>query len=91
MAALTSRVAEFLGLDDRGTVEVGKAADLVIFDLETVGPKALQTLEDIPGGGTRMTKGASSIDWVIVNGVPVVEKGAPTGEVPGRVLGRPAA
>ena len=91
VAALTSRVAEFLGLEDRGTLEVGKAADLVVFDLETVGPKALQTLDDIPGGGTRMTKGASSIDWVIVNGVPVVEKGTPTGEVPGRVLGRPAA
>jgi len=89
IAALTSRVAGFLGLTDRGTLETGKAADLVIFDPETVGPLALQTLDDIPGGGTRMTKGARAIDWVVVNGSPVVEHGKPTGEVPGRVLGMP--
>jgi N-acyl-D-aspartate/D-glutamate deacylase len=91
IAALTSRVAEFLGLTDRGTLETGKAADLVIFDPETVGPLALQTLDDIPGGGTRMTKGARAVDWVVVNGHPVVEHGKPTGEVPGRVLGMPGS
>jgi N-acyl-D-amino-acid deacylase len=89
IAALTSRVAGFLGLTDRGTLEAGKAADLVVFDPETVGPLELQTLDDIPGGGTRMTKGANAIDWVVVNGSPVVEHGKPTGEVPGRVLGLP--
>ena len=86
VAALTSRVAEFLGLDDRGTVEVGKAADVVIFDPETVGPLTLQTLDDIPGGGTRMTKNARGISWVVVNGEPVIEDGAPTDDVPGHVL-----
>jgi N-acyl-D-aspartate/D-glutamate deacylase len=89
IAALTSRVATFLGLSDRGTLEAGKAADLVILDPEKVGPLALQTLDDIPGGGTRMTKGARGVDWVVVNGNPVVEHGKPTGEVPGRVLGLP--
>ena len=58
VAALSSRVADFLGLGDRGTLEEGKAADVVIFDPDTVGPLTLQTLEDIPGGGTRMTKDA---------------------------------
>ena len=41
VAALTSRVADFLGLTDRGTLEVGKAADLVVFDPDTVEPLAL--------------------------------------------------
>lgn len=86
VAALTSRVADFLGLDDRGRLEPGKVADLVIFDPETVEPLPLQTLDDIPGGGTRMTKGARSISWVIVGGEPIVENGAPTGATPGRVL-----
>ena len=86
VAALTSRVAQFLGLDDRGTLEVGKAADVVIFDPDTVGPLALQTLDDIPGGGTRMTKNARGIPWVIVNGEPVIEDGVPTDAVPGQVL-----
>jgi N-acyl-D-amino-acid deacylase len=86
VAALSSRVADFLGLDDRGTLEVGKAADVVVFDPDTVGPLALQTLDDIPGGGTRMTKGSQGIPWVIVNGAPVVEDGAPMDVVPGQVL-----
>jgi N-acyl-D-aspartate/D-glutamate deacylase len=87
VAALTSRVAHFLGITDRGTLETGKAADLVIFDPDTVEPLALQTLDDIPGGGTRMTKGARGIPWVLVNGNPVVEDGRSTTAVPGAVLG----
>jgi N-acyl-D-amino-acid deacylase len=86
VAALTSRVADFLGLTDRGTLEPGKVADLVIFDPDTVEPLPLQTLDDIPGGGTRMTKGARSISWVIVGGEPIIENGAPTGATPGQVL-----
>jgi N-acyl-D-amino-acid deacylase len=91
VAALTSRVADFLGLTDRGTLEPGKVADLVIFDPDTVEPLPLQTLDDIPGGGTRMTKGARSISWVIVGGEPIVENGAPTGATPGQVLATSAA
>lgn len=87
VAALTSRVAHFLGITDRGTLEVGKAADLVIFDPDTVEPLTLQTLDDIPGGGTRMTKAARGIPWVLVNGQPVVEDGVATTAVPGAVLG----
>ncbi len=88
VAALSSRVAEFLGLTDRGTLEVGQAADVVVFDPDTVEPLALQTLDDIPGGGTRMTKNARGIPWVLVNGEPVVESGEATAAVPGTVLGR---
>ncbi len=57
VAALTSRVATFLGLKDRGRLEVGRAADVVVFDPATVEPLALQTLDDIPGGGTRHDQG----------------------------------
>ncbi len=88
VAALTSRVAGFLGLADRGTIEVGRAADVVVFDPVTIEPLSLQTLDDIPGGGTRMTKNARGIPWVLVNGVPVVEAGVATAARPGAVLGR---
>ncbi len=88
VAALSSRVARFLGLADRGTLEVGMAADVVVFDPDTVEPLALQTLDDIPGGGTRMVKGATGIPWVLVNGVTVVEEGESTAALPGAVLGR---
>jgi N-acyl-D-amino-acid deacylase len=88
VAALSSRIAEFLGLTDRGTLAVGMAADVVVFDPEIVEPMELLTLDDIPGGGTRMTKNARGIPWVLVNGEPVVEDGKPTAAVSGRVLGR---
>jgi N-acyl-D-aspartate/D-glutamate deacylase len=91
VAALTSRVADFLGLEDRGTLEEGKAADVVIFDPETVGPLELQTLDDIPGGGTRMTKNARGISWVLVNGEPVIEDGQAGDVIPGAVLRRNGA
>jgi N-acyl-D-aspartate/D-glutamate deacylase len=87
VAELTSRVAGFLGLSDRGTLDVGKAADVVVFDPDTVEPLALQTLDDIPGGGTRMTKNSRGIPWVLVNGEAVVEEGEATDAVPGSVLG----
>jgi len=86
VAALTSRVAKFLGIKERGTLEVGKAADVVVFDPATVEPLTLQTLDDIPGGGTRMTKDSTGIPWVLVNGVPVIEEGKPTSSTPGAVL-----
>ena len=88
VAALTSRVATFLGLNDRGVLKVGKAADVVVFDPATVEPLNLRTLDDIPGGGTRMTKDSKGIPWVLVNGVPVVEEGAANSSIPGAVLRR---
>ena len=88
VAALTSRVADFLGLADRGTLAVGHAADIVVFDPDTVEPLTLLTLDDIPGGGTRMTKNAAGIPWVLVNGEPVIDDGEATGVVRGRVVGK---
>jgi N-acyl-D-aspartate/D-glutamate deacylase len=85
VAALTSEVAEFCGMTDRGTLEVGKAADIVVFDPETVQPENLET-HAFPGGGVRLAKKARSIPYVIVNGVPIVENGEKTGAVPGKLL-----
>ena len=76
---MTSLPAEITGLSDRGLVAPGKMADLVIFDPNTVIDKA--TFENphvFPVG----------IDWVIVNGVPVVEEGVQNDALPGRVLRR---
>ena len=49
-------------------------------------PLSLLTLDDIPGGGTRMTKNAQGIPWVLVNGEPVIDDGSATEVVPGEVL-----
>jgi N-acyl-D-aspartate/D-glutamate deacylase len=79
-------VAEFMGLTDRGILAPGKAADIVIFDPETVQPEMLEA-EQFPGGTTqRLVKRARAVPYVIVNGTPIVEEGVRTGAVPGALL-----
>ena len=74
---MTSAAANRLGLADRGLVRPGMAADLVVFDQETVTDRATYQEPEVPPAG---------VEWVFVNGVVVVEKGAVTGATPGRVL-----
>lgn len=69
---LTGEPAAVYELSDRGTVEVGKAADLCVFDPETVAPGPLRRLRDFPADGERLTADAPvGIRHVLVNGVPI--------------------
>lgn len=86
VAALTSEVAAFMGLKDRGVLEPGKAADVVIFDAETVQPEALETLEFPGGKAIRLAKRARSVPYVIVNGTPIIDQGERTSAAPGHLL-----
>ena len=93
---LTSRPAEVFGLTDRGSLADGKPADVVVFDLETVGASDLERVYDLPAGQDRLISKASGIEAVIVNGVllrernvDVIEPGAK--DLPGRLLRNGAA
>ncbi|WP_283138351.1 N-acyl-D-amino-acid deacylase family protein [Rhizohabitans arisaemae] len=77
---LAGRPAARFRLADRGTVERGKVADLIVIDPVTVADRATY---DEP------RELAVGIDHVLVGGVPVLAGGALTGAVPGRAL-RPA-
>jgi N-acyl-D-amino-acid deacylase len=73
---LTAEPARFYGIEDRGSVEVGKAADLVVFDPHTVGPGPLRRVVDFPAGGERITADAPvGVRHTLVNGVPVRRDG----------------
>ena len=76
---LTGRPAARLKLHERGLVREGYAADLVLFDPDTVQDTA--TFEE-------PRQQARGIDWVLVNGVPVIEDGNRTDALPGRALRR---
>ena len=77
---MTSGPANRLGLTDRGLVRPGMRADLVLFDAAAVRDAAtFQEPERYPLG----------VEWVFVNGVPVIAAGDPTGALPGRVLRGP--
>ena len=65
---LTSRPAEVFGIRDRGLLQVGKPADVVIIDPATVNAGTLERVYDQPAGQDRLISKATGIDAVIVNG-----------------------
>jgi N-acyl-D-amino-acid deacylase len=74
---MTSLPAQKIGLDDRGVLAGGKAADIVIFDYATISDRATYLdPHQFPAG----------IPYVFVNGVPVVVGDVQTTELPGMVL-----
>ncbi len=86
---LTQVPAALAGLHERGAVLPGHAADLMLFDPDTVGPGTKRMVHDLPGGEGRFVARPQGIKATIVNGEPIVLDGKLTGAHPGRVL-RPA-
>ncbi len=69
---LTAEPARVFGLHDRGLVAVGMAADLVVFDPDTVAPGPLRRVVDFPAAGERLTADAPvGMTHTLVNGVPI--------------------
>ena len=84
---ITSEPARFFGLTDRGVLRPGLAADITIFDLNTVGsPERPEIRHDLPGGGRRLVTQAEGIKYTIVNGQVLYEDRRHTGALPGQVL-----
>ena len=83
---MTDRSARYFGLIGRGRIEVGLAADIVVFDSAAVGRGPTYMRMDVPAGSGRIYADAEGIDWVLVNGEPVVRFGEHTGRLPGTVM-----
>jgi N-acyl-D-aspartate/D-glutamate deacylase len=83
---LTFESASTFGLYDRGLLHPGMAADIVIFDPDTVKPLPLEVVHDFPAGAKRIKEPAQGIHMTIVNGQVLLEDGKHTGNLPGRVL-----
>jgi len=90
VSKLTFRVASIFGLNDRGLLRSGLAADITVFDPATVNTLEPEYVRDLPGNETRMIQKAAGVPHIVVNGEVVIQNGAPTGAYPGKVL-RPAA
>jgi N-acyl-D-aspartate/D-glutamate deacylase len=88
----TFQPARIMGLDDRGLIRSGMAADLMVFDAATIGVRDDEVVQDGPSGTPRRVQGASGVHQVIVGGEVVMDEGKHTGALSGRVLraGRPA-
>jgi N-acyl-D-aspartate/D-glutamate deacylase len=78
--------ADLYGLHDRGTLEIGKRADLNLIDFDNLSLGALEVRTDLPAGGSRILQGANGYVGTWVNGVRTRENDADTGARPGRLV-----
>jgi N-acyl-D-aspartate/D-glutamate deacylase len=83
---ITDAPAQLFGLKDRGRIQPGYRADLVIFDPTTVGSEPATLVADLPGGTARLTADSLGVVRVLVNGVETVIDGKATGATPGTLL-----
>jgi len=84
---MTSEPADFFGIKDRGRLQKGLAADIVVFDPATVNsPARGSMLDGEPAGAGRLAVKATGVSNVIVNGKMLYDAGQHTGSLPGRVL-----
>jgi N-acyl-D-aspartate/D-glutamate deacylase len=84
---MTAEPADFFGIKDRGRLQPGLAADIVVFDPARVSsPTRGSMVHDLPAGGGRLYAKAEGIASVIVNGKILFDHGKHTGALPGQVL-----
>ena len=76
----TALPAQRMRLVDRGVLKAGMWADIVVFDPEKI--RDLATFEN-------PNQLSAGMQYVLVNGVPVIDGGKPTGALPGKVLRGP--
>ncbi|MGH7843927.1 MAG: amidohydrolase family protein, partial [Candidatus Binatia bacterium] len=83
---LTFMPASVFGIRDRGLLRPGMAADIVVFNPETVDVEKQQLVHDLPTGAPRYIHHAKGIRYTIVNGSVLMKDGQHTGSYPGQIL-----
>ena len=78
--------AQVLGLEDRGTLAVGKRADINVFDVQRLEERMPQIVHDFPFGAPRFIQRAAGYKATVCNGSVVLVDDELTGERGGRVL-----
>lgn len=78
--------ARFIGLTDRGTLEVGMRADLNLVELDRLALRRPVMQRDLPAGGRRLVQRADGYLATLVGGQLIAERGELTGARPGRLV-----
>ena len=78
--------AGVLGLADRGTLQVGKRADINVFDIDRLEERMPEIVHDFPFGAPRFIQRAAGYKATVCNGQVVLRDDELTGNYGGRVL-----
>src|SRR5579885_681389 len=88
---MTSVPAQCWGLEGRGLIREGYAADVIVFDPDRIGPQMPELVYDLPAGARRLKQKADGLLASIVNGEVLLRNNEHTGAEPGRLLRGPLA
>ena len=83
---MTSELAQDWGIRDRGTLEAGQAADVVVFDADRIAITGEEFVDDFPGEARRYVRRATGIEHVLVNGEEVYSASSYSDARPGAIV-----
>ncbi len=83
---LTFHVASVYGIEGRGLLRPGFAADVTVFDPKTVKACSPEWAEDYPAATKRLIQRSEGVHYTIVNGKVIFDEGKLSGEMAGEVL-----
>lgn len=83
---LSQKAAQAVGLNDRGTLQVGAKADINIIDMDRLMLHVPEIVHDLPAGGRRLHQRATGYDATIVSGQVIRRFDESTGARPGRLV-----
>jgi N-acyl-D-amino-acid deacylase len=86
VSKLTHQAAMAHGLWDRGAIQPGAVADLVILDRSQLAVGPIRFVQDLPAGASRLVWDQEGYVATIVAGEVIVDQGQPTGATPGEVV-----
>lgn len=82
----TKNTADLVGFTDRGTLEVGKRADVNVIDFDNLTLGFPHSVDDLPAGGRRLLQEANGYVATVVAGEITRRDGQDTGARPGRLV-----
>ena len=82
----TKDTADMVGMTDRGTLEIGKRADVNVIDLAALTLGFPSAIDDLPAGGRRLVQAASGYAATLVAGTVTRRNGVDQGARPGRLV-----